>query len=780
MSAGRADLRLAPAALAAWLSAGVLVAVPEAAWWCAAAAGVAIAVAVVAAPRGWRGSAVLALTAAALAAAAVGWTAPARHPSALADADGHAVRVVATVASVAQAARTSGDAAGQERISFQATATDVAVGSTHVVGRMPLLVYADSDARVPAIGSAVQLTGTAKVNPSADDTSLLLYADGVRTTGTAPPWLGWANSLRARFDAASARLPGDGGALLPGLALGDESRVGVQLDADMKASSLSHLTAVSGSNCAVIVGGVLALGAACGLGRRGRVAVALSALGGFVVLVTPGASVLRAAVMATIVVLGTAMGRPGRAVPALALACLVLLVHDPWLARDYGFALSVAATAALLLLAPPLARGLARWLPRWLAIGLSVPIAAQLACQPILTMLNPTVPLYGVVANVLAEPAAAPATVIGVIGCLVLPFSAQLAAPLLWLAWLPAAWIAQVAHTVVGLPGSALPWAGGAAGVLLAVAPMAAVAVAMARPRARSVRRVRAAFGALCAVALAVTVGAQAGPAIAARAGMPDDWVVGLCDVGQGDAIVLHSGSAYGLIDTGPDPDPLTACLKRLGIGHLDLLVLTHYDQDHVGGLEAVAGETATALVGHPDDASALARLELLQQGGAAVHLAERGDTGTLGALHWSVLWPDEAHPEMATSNEGGVTLLVDRGGPRMLFLADLDAEAQDAVIDDGGLGPVDIVKVAHHGSAEQSSRIYGLVRARLGLISCGAGNDYGHPRAQALELLRAAGTQVARTDLEGTVLVTDRGGELGLWTTKRASESALWTPAQG
>jgi competence protein ComEC len=161
------------------------------------------------------------------------------------------------------------------------------------------------------------------------------------------------------------------------------------------------------------------------------------------------------------------------------------------------------------------------------------------------------------------------------------------------------------------------------------------------------------------------------------------------------------------------------------------------------------------------------------------VHLATRGDAGSLGALRWRVLWPDGAHPDMSTSNEGGVTLEVDGAGIRMLFLADLDEKAQDALISDGGLPQVDVVKVAHHGSADQSDRLYGLVHAKLGLISCGLGNSYGHPTAKALGLLHAAGTQVARTDLEGTVLVTAHDGALGLWTQKKATDAALWTPAK-
>jgi competence protein ComEC len=777
------DLRLAVPAVAAWLTAGLLLARPDAGWWCAGACGGLALLAVLSGLGGGRrlaGAAVLSLAAAGLAAAATAGAASVRHPAALDElASGHSVVVACTVDSMPKLAA-SGPFGG-DQVSFHVTASSVTVGRMRIDGRMPALVYASAAGAPVRIGERLRVTGTARAAQSADDVAFRLYADARTATGPAPGALGWADALRARFGAATARLPGDGGALLPGLAIGDETRVSPELDASMKASSLSHLTAVSGSNCAVVIAGLLAVAAAIGLPRVWRVVLALTGLAGFVVLVTPGASVLRAAVMAAIVVLGTALGRPGRALPAVALAVLVLLVQNPWLSRDYGFALSVAATAALLVLAPPLAARLARWLPRWLAVGLSVPLAAQLACQPILVLLNPNVPLYGVVANVLAEPAAPVATVAGLVGCLLVPLSATLAAPLLWAAWAPSAWIAAVARASTRLPASAVPWPGGAAGVVLAAVVTLGVLVLVAHPGSVRGRRLRGAGAAASALILVVALALQAGPAIASRAAMPRDWVVGLCDIGQGDAIVLHHGASYGLIDTGPEPAALGACLRELGISRLALLVLTHYDADHVGGVEAVAGMSDAALVGTPPADSRAAQLKLaeLRRRRVPVHFALRGDEGSLGGLRWRVLWPDGAHPDMLTSNEGGVTLEVTGDGIRMLFLADLDEKAQDALIADGGLPAVDVVKVAHHGSADQSTRIYGLLHARLGLISCGVDNGYGHPTAEALGLLRAAGTALARTDLEGMVLVAARAGRLALWTQKKTTDAALWTPAR-
>src|SRR6185437_14474605 len=118
------------------------------------------------------------------------------------------------------------------------------------------------------------------------------------------------------------------------------SAVGAELDAAMKTSSLSHITAVSGSNCALVTGLAFAIAAAAGAGRRCRTAIAVVTLAAFVVLVTPDSSVVRAAIMSTIVLFSFAGGRASRGLPALGLAVMVLLVLDPWKAVDFGFALS--------------------------------------------------------------------------------------------------------------------------------------------------------------------------------------------------------------------------------------------------------------------------------------------------------------------------------------------------------------------------------------------------------------------------------------------------------
>ena len=358
----------------------------------------------------------------------------------------------------------------------------------------------------------------------------------------------------------------------------------------MKTSSLTHLTAVSGANCAIVVGLVMIGGGALGISRTARVTTSAVVLLLFVVVVTPQPSVQRAAVMSFLVLAAIGRGIPLRGPPVLCLATIGLLVMDPWLAREYGFALSVLATGGLLLLAPRVAAALGRWLPAWLAAVIAVPFAAQVACQPVLLLLDSSLPTYGVIANLLAAPAAPLATVVGLGACLL----ASVAPPIAWLlaclAWLPASWIAGVANAFAGMPGARIPWPPGVAGVLLAVALTVLALVATFSARARRPAAI------VLAASLVVIGGVGAGLRAAVLLDRPSNWQIAGCDVGQGDAFLVRSAERVALIDTGPDPVLLRACLDELGIGRIHLLVLTHFDLDHVGGAEAVRGGSTACL----------------------------------------------------------------------------------------------------------------------------------------------------------------------------------------
>ena len=332
-----------------------------------------------------------------------------------------------------------------------------------------------------------RLTGRAASAPLAD-AGARPGTDRARRPGALPG---------ARSDLARLSLSHGAAAagLVPGMTVGDTSQLPAALTEQMRATGLTHLTAVSGSNCALVMTltGYAALGT--GTGRRGCVLAGLAALGGFVLLVGPDPSVLRAAVMGALGALSMLTGRSGVSLNALAVAVCGLVIAAPPLAGDFGFALSVLATAGIVVSARPVTRTLALRLPTPLAACLAIPLVAQLWCGPVLLLLNPALPVYSLPANVAASPLVPIVTVAGLLAVcllvlprLVLPTltglsigagtlgGAEHAARLpVAAAAQPARAIAWLAETFAGLPGAQLPWPGGPLGVAALIVATAAV-----------------------------------------------------------------------------------------------------------------------------------------------------------------------------------------------------------------------------------------------------------------------------------------------------------------
>ena len=298
-----------------------------------------------------------------------------------------------------------------------------------------------------------------------DLTVAVLSATGRPRLGEAAPLYRAAHHLRAGFaDAARLVLPADRAAVLPALVLGDVSAVPAQTTREFRVAGLTHLTAVSGANVTIVCGAVLL--SAVLLGPRVAVVLAALTLAGFVVVVQPSASVLRAAVMGAITLLAVLTHRRRQALPALAGAVVVLMVGAPELAVDVGFALSVSATAGLVLIAPGWSRRLiARGWPRPLADAVSVAVAAQVVTAPLVAGVSGSVSLVGVAANLLVAPVVPPITLIGTAAavlCPLWPAGAQLlirfTGPEVW-------WLTTVAHWAAAMPAAAIPVPSGLAGV---------------------------------------------------------------------------------------------------------------------------------------------------------------------------------------------------------------------------------------------------------------------------------------------------------------------------
>ncbi|MGX1269900.1 competence protein ComEC [Streptomyces phaeoluteigriseus] len=586
-----------------------------------------------------------------------------------------------------------------------------------------------------------------------------------------------AGRLRAGLRAATDGLPADARALLPGLVVGDTSRITSELDEAFKETDLAHTLAVSGSNLTIMLAlllgppGVAQLVERRGLAPRLGISLRTTALLGgaltlgFVVVCRPDPSVLRAAACGAVVLLALATGRRRSLIPALATAVLLLVLYDPWLARSYGFLLSVLATGALLTLAPRWSAALRRrGVPPRIAEALAAAGAAQALCAPVVAVLSARVSLVAVPCNLLVEFAVAPATVLGFATLATAPWAMPVAKALAWSASWPAGWIAGVARTGAALPGAGVDWPGSWGGaLLLALATLAAVLLAR-----RLLRRPW-----LCAACAALLLLAVVRPPPLTRVltgWPPPGWRLAMCDVGQGDATVLAAGEGTGVVvDAGPDPAPVDRCLSRLGITRIPLVVLTHFHADHVAGLPGVlrgreVGAIETTGFAEPVDQVTFVRKEAEARGVPLVR-AVAGERRRLGPLDWEVLWPPARQvPEPEGPNDASVTLLVRSAGIRMLLLGDLEPPAQQALARSPAaarLGGVDVLKVAHHGSAYQDPDLMRAVTPRLALISAGADNPYGHPAPSTVAALRATGAVVLRTDRDGALAVAGTGTEL-------------------
>ncbi len=661
--------------------------------------------------------------------------------------------------------QTSGSRRTDDQWQLDASASRIErSGSAPVLLDLPVRLLTTDDVETLLPGTHVIVSARVLPADPLRGRAATMVAESIQVTADPPVLQGIAGAIRSSLRASVHDRPPDAAGLLPGLVVGDTSGVPADLDRAMRDSGLSHLTAVSGGNVAVVV--LMALGAVRLAGvRRGRAQVVLVALAvaGYVVVARPQPSVVRAAGMTAVVLLAVLVDARLRPLDALGASVGGLVVLDPFLALSVGFAMSAFATAGLLVLA-------SRWKgfgsdgPWWRrglrAVGavLAVSAAAQLAVAPLVAGIGGGLSVGGVVANLLAEPAVWPATsfglVAGLAGLISPGVAAVVALPAAW----AVGWIGRVARVSADL-APPLPWPQGWTGAvgLLSVLALAGVAAYVARRHGGVVARVCLAITAVGGLLVAAPpTGVPLG-----TAWPPVGWRIVMCDVGQGDATVLNAGNGEAVVvDTGPDPTAVDRCLRRLGVRRIPLLVLSHFHADHVEGTPgALRGRDGGAVLVSPlgEPQSELARVRRwLDDSRLTMRVAAAGDRWTVGAITLRVLWPTRLiRGEGSDPNNASVVLLGDVGGVTVLLGGDLETAAQDAVLALGIVGHVDIVKVPHHGSAKQSPGWVTATHPAVALIGVGLGNDYGHPNAATVNAYRAAGAVVGRTDLDGDLAVT-------------------------
>jgi len=619
------------------------------------------------------------------------------------------------------------------------------------------LALASTD--IPTVGEGVVATGTAGTSRDARAFMVVWDAQWEPTTRH-DALLTWIAGVRERTRSHATGLNTQVRPLVLGMVLGDTRDLPPDLQHAMQVTSLTHLTAVSGSHFAIVTLAVGALIRRLVRWRAVRSIILATVMGLLSVLVGPEPSVLRALTMAVAVAAGIAWGRPSQALPALGTGVLALLAIEPALGASIGLQLSALAVVAIVVWAPHLRRILARWVIPAAATAISVPTAAWLACWPLLVDLSPGLGPYAVPANLIAGVAAFPVTVLGLAGVVLGGVWAGAQVGLLtaasWCAW-PVVWAARV---FAAAPGAWLAWPHGVTGVVLASAVVALLAWGtMARGAAPAVRVAAA------VVAVVVQIGS---PMLSAHVAVAKDAAIVVCDVGQGDMSMILAGNGSAIvIDTGPAGGGGAQCARRYGVHHVALLVLTHPHADHDGGLAELKRVASidqiwvspAALDPANDVAASMAR-----QWGITVRVPQAGDRFEAGRAQVVVLAAGNssrgASPGStdadADLNDASLAVWARSGPASGLFLADLQTAGQDAlaaVIARGVI--VDVVKVAHHGSRVQSQRLADLVTARVAAISVGATNPYGHPNLATISMYRTRAGVVMTTARCGDIVIT-------------------------
>jgi competence protein ComEC len=662
------------------------------------------------------------LAAAALVAGAVSGTLAAERTAATFAAD-----LPDGVVTVVGRARSDPEPWGPDLARFMVVPSLLGEGESAVAWQGPPLMVVAEEPLALMAGDEVLVQGRLGADPGrvrGDPVAGTLRARTVtRVAAPSTPWFRAGNALRARIQ---AMVPGDrdaATALLAGFLVGDVTRLP---DGDVEAlrrAGLTHFVAVSGSNVALFLGAWWLVVAPLRLGPRLRASLGLGALVVFVVLTRWESSVVRAATMAGLVLAGRIAGVPVDAWTALGGAVTLLLLAAGDLATDVGFQLSVAATAGVLAGAGRLFAGRA---PRWLWTILAATVSAQAAVMPLLLGTFGSVPLLAPLANLLAAPLVTAATSVGGIGVVVgWGGLVRLAS---WLAGL----VLAVAHAAAGWPQ-------------LDLVGVVAVAGAAAALRIRTLRPLVVAV-----TAVVLVVAARPPPP-------PSEATVTFLDVGQGDAVLLRdpTGAAV-LVDGGREPRVLREALGRYGIERLALVVATHGDVDHVGGLEGLTDAVTVERFwapDHPDGGDLLATLVAEAAAtGIPVDRVRDGVTATVGAFRLETLGPRRRY---AADNDGSVVLWVEVAGRSVLLAGDAGAVAQ------GELPEVrpDVLLVPHHGSASSDPDWIERTVGEVAVVSVGA-NTYGHPAPEIMDLLDRLGVEVHLTMVEGDVSIPLSGGE--------------------
>jgi len=445
------------------------------------------------------------------------------------------------------------------------------------------------------------------------------------------------------------------------------------------------------------------------------------------------------------VILAKYFGERSFGVPSLAAAIMLLLLLDPIQSTDPGFALSVLATAGILLLSPLIEDKLSQKIKTtWIVQSISIPVSATIFCLPVIVLLSNQISLVSVPANILVAPVIAPITLLGFVAAIFAPITPFFSSFLLLLATPFAHWIVIVSQSMANLP--AISFNRSFVFFLIFVAVLFGLISS----------RKWVIYLAIFFITIQLITSHFAWPG--------SGWQIANCDVGQGDGLVVNLGAGNAIVvDVGPEPEKMDQCLNKLGIKSIPLLILTHFHSDHVGGISKVLQNRRVSQVWISNLAQPEAAYQstMKEVSGIDLKIVEQGEKYLLPNFGTQVLvvWPKLLLGQMPTLpgdgsevNNSSISVIIKTKTLTIFAGGDIEPAAQEMITTSGYLSQVDVLKVSHHGSAYQYLPMLDLLNPKVAIISVGQGNSYGHPDQQFIAELISRNIQVWRTDQSGGI----------------------------
>lgn len=582
----------------------------------------------------------------------------------------------------------------------------------------------------------------------------------------------WRESFLERIEQI---LPEPQAGLLAGLLVGERAGLSDELRAAFRRTGTTHMVAISGFNVSIITSLIFGLLIPI-IGRKRGFWLTLIALIGFIFFVGAGASVVRAGVMGSIVLLGKYFGRPGDMLRLLILAAAVMLAANPWLIFDLGFELSFAATFGLLMFSERFQKWL-EFLPQVFSIRstLAETLAATLATLPLTMFAFGQVSVIAPLANLVIMLLVPAAMLVGFLATVI-----QLKI-IIFSAWAVLTGIIGFAETLGSLSFASvqvnnLNW------IFLALGIAAVLALAYllrtshefgASDKRKKPWREKFEFAIFVIVlsGLGLVSYAREHPKVIPLETSKSELEITVFDVGQGDAIFVETADGHQmLVDGGPDDTVLAKLGEVMPIGdrEIDLVVISHPHADHINGLVSVLeryqiDKIITSGVEYKSVAYDALR-GLIQSKNIETDIIDDKETFDFGGAKIDIFYPKKSFVGKLVKNvhDADVVLKVTEDERSILLTGDAEASAETEMISAGDDLRADVLKVGHHGSKTSSSEEFlDAVNPDYAVISVGAGNTYGHPHASVLRRLRDHGAKIFRTDENGDVTIRTDGHSL-------------------